>query len=84
MKKLMGPTIELQFTTNDSVVIYTTHGLTHFPHLTMQVETGSREATTKPQPVNTDDARMTPPTTTKTITAFVDHPSEWDTTHNRH
>ena len=34
----------------------------------------------KPQPVIIDDAVTIPPTTTKTITAFVDHPSKWNTT----
>ena len=65
---------------NNSVVIDPTHGLTHFPHLTMQIETASSETTTKPQPVITHDALMIPPTTTRTITAFVDHPSKWNTT----
>ena len=65
---------------NNSVVIDTTHGLIHFPHLTMQVKAVSNETTTKPQPVITDEALTIPPTTTKTITAFVDHPSKWNTT----
>ena len=65
---------------NNSVVIDTTHGLIHFPHLTMQVKTASSETTTKPQPVITDEAPTIPPTTTKTITAFIDHPSKWNTT----
>ena len=65
---------------NNSVVIVTTHGLIHFPHLTMQVKTASSETTTKPQPVITDEAVTIPPTTTKTITAFIDHPSKWNTT----
>ena len=65
---------------NNSVVIDTTHGLIHFPHLTMQVKTTSSETTTKPQPVITDEALTIPPTTTKTITAFIDNPSKWNTT----
>ena len=65
---------------NNSVVIDTTHGLIHFPPLTMQVKTASSETTTKPQPVITDEALTIPPTTTKTITAFIDHPSKWITT----
>ena len=64
----------------NSVVIDTTHGLIHFPHLAMQVKTASSETTTKPQPVITDEALTIPPTTTKTITAFVDHPSKRNTT----
>ena len=80
MKKLTGPIIGLHFIRNNSVVIDTTHGLIHFPHLTMQVKTASSETTTKPQPVITDEALTIPPTTTKTISAFVDHPSKWNTT----
>ena len=80
MKKLTGPIFGLHFMRNNSVVIDTTHGLIHFPHLTMQVKTTSSETTTKPQPVFTDDALTIPPTTTKTITAFIDHPSKWNTT----
>ena len=65
---------------NNSVVIDTTHGLIHFPHLNMQVKRGSSETTTKQQPVIVDDTLTIPQTTTKTITAFVDHPSKWNTT----
>ena len=54
MKKLTGPIIGLHFMRNNSVVIDTTHGLIHFPHLTMQVKTASSETTTKPQPVIMD------------------------------
>ena len=46
MKKLTGPKIGLHFMRNNSVVIETTHGLIHFPHLTMQVKTASSETTT--------------------------------------
>ena len=80
MKKLTGPIIGLHFMRNNSVVVDTTHGLIHFPHLTMQVKTTSGETTTKPQPVITDEALTIPPTTTKTITAFNDHPSKWNKT----
>ena len=80
MKKLTGSIIGLHFMRNNSVVIDTTHGLIHFPHLTMQVKTASSETTTKPQPVTTDEALNIPPTTTKAITASIDHPSKWNTT----
>ena len=73
------PIIGLHFLRNNSVVIDTTHGLMHFPHLTMQVKTASSETTTKSQPVITDEALTIPPTTTKTITAFIDHPWKWNT-----
>ena len=74
MTKLTGPIIGLHFMRNNSVVIDTTHGLIHFPQLTMQIKTTSSETTTKPQPVITDESVTIPPTTTKTITAFTDHP----------
>ena len=80
MKKLTRPIIGLHFMRNNSVVIDTIHGLIHFPHLTMQVETASSETTTRPQPIITDEALTIPPTTTKIITAFIDHPSKWNTT----
>ena len=80
MKKLTGPINGLDFMRNNSVVIDTTHGLIHFPHLTMQVKTASSEATTKPQPVMMDEDLTIPPATTKTVTAFIDHPSKWKIT----
>ena len=69
MKKLTEPFIGLPFIRNNSVVIDTTHGLIHFPHLTMQVKTGSSATTPRPKPVITDDALTIPLTTTKTITS---------------
>ena len=80
MKKLTGPIFGLHFMGNNSVSIDTTHNLIHFPHLTMQVKTTSSGTTTKPQPVITAEALTIPPTTTKTITALIDHPSKWNTT----
>ena len=79
MKKLTGPKIGLQFMKSNSVVNDTKHGLIHFPHLTMQNKTASNETTTKWQPVITDDALILLTRTTKTITAFVDHPSKSNT-----
>ena len=80
MKKLTGPIFGLHFMRSNSVFIDTTHGLKHFRQLTMQVKTASSETTPKPQPVITDEALTIPPATTKTITAFIDHPSKWNTT----
>ena len=80
MKNLTGPIIGLHFMKHNSVVIDTTHGLIHFPHLTMQVKTASSQASAKPQPVLIHDGLTIPQMTTKTITAFVDHSSEWNTT----
>ena len=80
MKKMTGPIFGLHFMRNNSVVIDTTHGFIHFPHLTMQVKSTSSETTTKPQPIITDETLTISPTTTKTITAFIDHPSKRNTT----
>ena len=80
LKKLTGPIIGLHSMRNNSVVIDTTYGLIHFPHLKMQVKTTSSETPTKPQPVIMDQALTIPPATTKTVTAFIDHPSKWETT----
>ena len=80
MKNLTGPFIGLHFMKHNSVVIDNTHGLIHFPHLTMQVKSASSQASAKPQPVLIHDSITIPQMTTKTITAFVDHSSEWNTT----
>ena len=77
---LTGPIIGLRFMKHNSVVIDTTHGLIHFPHLTMQVKSASSQASAKPQPVLIHDSITLPQMTTKTITAFVDHSPEWNTT----
>ena len=79
MKNLTGPIIGLHFMKHNSVVIDTTHGLIHFPHLTMQVKSASSQASAKPQPVRIYESITIPQMTTKTITAFVDHSSEWNT-----
>ena len=80
MKNLTGTILGLHFMKHNSVVIDTTHGLIHFPHLTMQVKRASSQASAKPQPVLIHDSITIPQMTTKTITAFVDHSSEWNTT----
>ena len=79
MKKLTGPIFGLHFMRNNSVVINTTNSLVHFPQLTMRVKIASSETSTKAQPVITDEALTIPQATTKTITAFTDHPSKWNT-----
>ena len=80
MKNLTGPIIGLHFMKHNSVVIDTTHGLIQFPHLTMQVKSASSQASAKLQLVLIHDSITIPQMTTKTITAFVDHSSEWKTT----
>ena len=80
MKILTGPIIGLHFKRHNSVVIDTTHGLIHFPHLIMPAKNAAIEARAKPQHVLVQENTTVPPMTTKTITAFVDHPSEWHTT----
>ena len=80
MKNLTGPIIGLYFMRHNSVVIDTTHGLIHFPHLTMQVKSALSQISAKPQAVLIRNNITIPQMTTKTITAFVDHVSEWNTT----
>ena len=46
----------------------------------MQVEGAQSDVSAKPQPFLTDNDLTKPEMTTKTFTAFVDHPSEWNTT----
>ena len=76
MKNLTGPNIGLHFMRQNSVVIDSTYGLIQFPHLTMQAKNAAIEAGANPQPVIIQDNTTVTPMTTKTITAFVDHPSE--------
>ena len=80
MKNLTEPIIGLHFMRHYSVVIDTTHGFIHFPHLIMQVKSASNQAIAKPLAVLIHDSITIPQMTTKTITAFVDHISEWNTT----
>ena len=51
MKNLTGPIIGLHFMRHNSVVIDTTHGLIHFPHLTMQVKSALSQKSAEPQVV---------------------------------
>ena len=80
LKNLTGPIKGLPFMRDNSVVIDTTHGLIHFPHLAMQVKSASSGTSAKPQLVLIHDSITVPPMTTKTIIAFVDHLSEGNTT----
>ena len=67
MKNLTGPIIGLHFMKHNSVVIDTTHGLIHFPHLTMQVKSASSQASAKPQLVLIHDSITIPQMTTKRL-----------------
>ena len=80
MKNLTGPIIGLHFMRHKSVVMDTTHGLIHFPHLTMQVKSALSQTSAKPQVFLVHDSITIPQMTTITITAFVDHLSEWNIT----
>ena len=79
MKNLTGPIIGLHFMRHNSVVIDTTHGLIHLPHLTMQVKSALSQTSAKPQVLLIRDCITIPQMTLKTITAFVDHLLEWKT-----
>ena len=80
MSSLTGPIVGLHFMRHNSVVIHTTHGLIHFPYLTMRVKSALSQTSAKSQAVPTRDSISIPQMTTKTITSFVDHLSEWNTT----
>ena len=84
MKNLTGPFIGLHFVRHNSVVIDTTHGLIHFPHLTMRVKSALNQTSAKPQVVLIHDSITIPQMTTKTITAFFDHLSglQWKNSQN--
>ena len=80
MMNVTRPIIGLHFMRHNSVVVDTTHDLIHFPHLTMQAKNAAIKTSGKPQPVFIQNNTTVPPMTTKTIRAFVDHPSQWHTT----
>ena len=65
MEKLTGPIIGLHFIKHNSVVIHTTHGLIHFPHLTMQVKSALSQRSAIPQPVLIHDSITIPEMTKK-------------------
>ena len=80
MKTLKGPSLGLHFMRHNRVVIDTTHGLIQFPHLTMPAKNTVIETSAKLQHILIRDSTTSPRMTTKTITAFVEYPSEWHTT----
>ena len=80
MKNLTGPIIGLHFMRHHSGAIDTTHGLIHFPNLTLQIKSALTQTSIKPQVVLIQDSITILQQTTKTITAFVDHVSGWNTT----
>ena len=80
MKDLTWRIKGLNFMRQNIMVTDTTHGLIHFPHLTMQVKSASSGANAKPQAVPIHDSITVPPMTTKTIIALVEQLSEWNTT----
>ena len=80
MNYLTGPIIGLHFKRHNSVVIDTTHGLIHFPHLTMQVKSALNQTSATPQAVLIRDSITIPQNTTKIFTAFVGQLSERNTT----
>ena len=80
LQNLTGHFIGLHFMRHNSVVIHTTHGFIHVPHLTMQVKRLSSTTSAATQAVLIHDSVTIPQMTTKIITAFVDQLSEWNTT----
>ena len=73
LKNLTGLFMGSNFMGHNSVVIDTTHGLIHFPHLTMQVKSAASETSAKFQVVFIHHSAIVPPRTTKIVTTFDDH-----------
>ena len=65
LKNLTGGIIGLHFMRHNSVVIDTTQGLIHFPHLTMQVKSPLSQMSAKPQAVPIHDSITIPQMTTR-------------------
>ena len=80
LKNLTGTYIGLHFMSCNTVVIDTTHGLIHFPHLRMYVKSTARGTSAKHQAVFIHETMTIPRKTAKTITAFVDPSSKRNTT----
>ena len=80
MKKLTGQKLRVHFMKNNNLVFDTTHGLIFFPYKTKLLKTTANKISAKPHPVPTVDSPIIPPMRTKIITAFVDNPSNWNTT----
>ena len=80
MKNMTGPIIGLHFMRHNTVVIDTKHAFIHFPHFTIQVKSASSQTSAKPRAVLIYESITIPQMTIKTITVFVDHLSEWNTT----
>ena len=80
IKNLTGWSTGLHCIEQNSIFIDTMHVLIHFPHLTMQGKRAANETCAKLQFVLTVRTLTIQHRTTKTITANVDHPSDWKTT----
>ena len=72
-KNLTGLILRLHFARHNNVVIDTTHGFIHFPHLAMQIKRASSGTSAKLQAVLIHHSLTKPQMTTKTLTALVDH-----------
>ena len=80
MKNLTRPFVGLHVMRHNSVVKDTAHGLIQFPHLTMQFKSASSGRSAKLQAVFFHGGITVPPVTTKTLTAFVEHLLDRNTT----
>ena len=80
MKNLAGPFKSLRLMGHKSVVVDTTQSLIHFRFLTMKVKLEASKTNAKPQFVLTGNTLTVQLVRTKTITGFVDQPSDWKIT----
>ena len=80
MKNLTRPNVGLHLMRYNEVVIDKTHSLIRFSQLAMQVKNAASETSAIRQSVLSDVILTIATGTMKTTRAFVDHPSEWNTT----
>ena len=80
MRNLTGPIIGLHFMRHNSVVLDITHGILHFPHLSMQVKSVDEQRIVKPQAVIIPEDITIPAMVTKNGNAHANFISQFRTT----
>ena len=80
MRNLTGPIIGLHFMRHNSVVLDITHGILHFPHLSMQVKSVDEPKSVRPQAVIIPEDITIPAMVTRNIKAYTNFNSHFRTT----
>ena len=78
MKKPTGPVFGLHGLRHNKVDVVTSHGLIHFPHLTIQVKRANCEVSAKPQLVFSDENLKNTPMTTKSVCRWCCTNDQWN------